>query len=148
MKYFIYYSLTGNGDFLAELLKEKGYEPVKVTTVKPIGKPGFFRILHHGGRAMINAKRAINPLPIELKGEDEVIIGSPIWNDRFATPINDLLSKYSFDKETTKFIVYPAGEKAKAVQKQIKKSGFKNEALVISYPVKKQEQAKELIKKI
>ncbi len=148
MKYFIYYSLTGNGDYLAELLKDKGYEPVRVTTVKPIGKPGFFRILHHGGKAMLNAKRKINPLSIELKENDEVIIGSPIWNDRFSTPINDLLSKYSFNKETTKFIVYPAGEKAKTVQKQIKKLGFKNEALVISYPIKKQEQAKELINKI
>ena len=25
MKYFIYFSATGNGDYLAELLKEQGY---------------------------------------------------------------------------------------------------------------------------
>ena len=38
MKYFIYYSASGNGDFIAEKLKEKGYEPLKVEMVKPIKK--------------------------------------------------------------------------------------------------------------
>ena len=44
-KYFIYFSATGNGDFLAELLKQKGYEPVKVEMVKQMGKVGFWKIL-------------------------------------------------------------------------------------------------------
>ena len=30
MKYFIYFSATGNGDYLAEQLKDYGYTPVKV----------------------------------------------------------------------------------------------------------------------
>ena len=41
-KYFVYFSFTGNGDFLASLLKEKGYEPVKLELVKPVKKIGFF----------------------------------------------------------------------------------------------------------
>ena len=65
-KYFVYYSATGNGDFLAELLEEAGYEPVKVEMVKPIGKVGFFKILRFGGQAMLNKKAKIQELSLEL----------------------------------------------------------------------------------
>ena len=145
-KYFVYYSATGNGDFLAELLKEAGYEPVKVETVKPMGKVGFFKILHYGGKAMLNKKAKIKDLNLELKDEDLVVIGSPIWNDRLSTPINAVLANYSFNNETTMFILYPAGEGTSKSLEQIKKLGFTKEPVVISYPLKKQEEAKELIK--
>ena len=44
-KYFVYFSASGNGDFIANFLKEKGYEIVKVETLKTFGKVNFFRIL-------------------------------------------------------------------------------------------------------
>ena len=146
MKYFIYFSATGNGDFLASILKEKGYEPVKVETIKPLGKMNFFRILKYGGQAMTNKKAKIKPLSLELTKDDEVIIGSPIWNDRLSTPINTVLSMFEFDKETTKIILYPAGEDTKKSFKQLEKLGFKKQPLVISNPLKKQDAAKELLK--
>ena len=147
-KYFVYYSATGNGDYLAELLKEAGYKPIKVEMVKPMGKVGFFKILHFGGQAMLNKKAKIQEVNLELKSDDQVVIGSPIWNDRLSTPINALLAKFDFNKETTQFVLYPAGEGTKKSFEQIKKLGFINEPVVISYPLKKQEQARELIKKI
>ena len=147
-KYFVYYSATGNGDFLAELLKEAGYDPIKVEMVKPMGKVGFFKILHFGGQAMLNKKAEIQEVNLELKEDDQVVIGSPIWNDRLSTPINSVLAKFDFNKETTQFVLFPAGEGTKKSFEQLKKLGFVNEPVVISYPLKKQEQAKELIKKI
>ena len=147
-KYFVYYSATGNGDYLAELLKEASYEPIKVEMVKPMGKVGFFKILHFGGQAMLNKKAKIQEVDLKLKSDDKVVIGSPIWNDRLSTPINALLAKFDFNKETTQFVLYPAGESTKKSFEQIKKLGFINEPVVISYPLKKQEQARELIKKI
>ena len=148
MKYFIYFSQTGNGDYLASLLKEEGIEPIKVETIKPLGKMNFFRIMHYGGQAMFNKKAKIKPLSFELKQGDEVIIGSPIWNDRLSTPINTVLSMFDFDKEITKFILYPAGEDTKKSLKQLEKLGFKKQPLVISWPLKKQEAAKELLKNL
>ena len=123
-KYFVYFSFTGNGDFLASLLKEKGYEPVKLELVKPVKKIGFFTILKYGGRAMSHKKEKLLPINLELKEDDEVIIGSPIWNDRLSTPIT------TFTKKSLK---------------QIEKMGFKKEVKVISYPLKKQEQAKQIL---
>ena len=145
MKYFVYFSASGNGDYIAELLKELGYQPVKVEMIKPFGKVGFWKILRYGGRAMMNKKENIKDITLEFKEDDEVVIGSPIWNDRLSTPINALLAKIDFNKETTKFILYPAGEGTKKSFVQIAKLGFKQTPLVISYPLKKQEQAKELL---
>ena len=147
-KYFVYYSATGNGDFLAELLKEAGYEPVKVEMVKPMGKVGFFKILHFGGQAMLNKKAKIQEINLSLNSDDQVVIGSPIWNDRLSTPINAVLEKFDFNKETTQFVLYPAGEGTNKSKEQLKKLGFVNEPVVISYPLKKQDKSKELIELI
>ena len=62
MRYFIYFSATGNGDFIAEKLKDFGYEPVKIETIKPLGKMGFFKMIHYGGQAMFNKKAKIKPI--------------------------------------------------------------------------------------
>ena len=148
MKYFVYYSATGNGDYLAQLLEEKGYTPIKVEMVKPIGKIGFFKIIKYGGHAMQKRKAPIKDLNINFKEEDEVVIGSPIWNDRLSTPINAVLAKLPLNKETTKFILYPAGEGTKKSIKQLSDLGFKIAPLVISYPLKKQEQARQLLENI
>ena len=145
-KYFVYFSATGNGDFLASLYEAKGYQPVKVETVKPLGKINFFKIIKLGGEAGMKKKEKIKELSLELKEDDEVIIGSPIWNDRLSTPINTVLDKYQFNKETTKFVLYPAGEKTKASIKRIKKMGFIQEPLVIVYPLKNQDKVKEFLK--
>ena len=145
-KYFVYYSATGNGDFLAELFKEKGYTPVKVEMVKPIGKMSFFKILSYGGKAMFKQKAKIKDINLELKEDDKVIIGSPIWNDRLSTPINAVLAKFDFNKNTTEFILYPAGENTKKSLKQIKKLGFVKDPAVLSYPLKNEEQAKTIVK--
>ena len=93
-------------------------------------------------------KEDIKDISLELKEGDLVVIGSPIWNDRLSTPINAVLAKFDFDKESTKFILYPAGEGTKKSLKQIADLGFKQTPIVISYPLKKQEQAKELLKSL
>ena len=144
-KYFVYYSASGNGDFIAEQLKEKGYQPVKVEMIKPIKKIGFFSIMKYGFRAGRKKKEKIKELNLELKQDDLVIIGSPIWNDRLSTPINTVLAKFDFNKDTTEFILYPAGEGTKKSFLQIEKLGFRKKPIICSRPLKKQEQVKEAL---
>ena len=147
-KYFVYFSASGNGDYIASFLKEQGYEPVKVEMVKPIKKVGFFTILKYGGRAMMGKRENLKELVLELKEDDLVVIGSPIWNDRLSTPILTLLKDRGFNKETTKFILYPAGSETKKSKKQLIDLGYVNPPFVVSYPLKKQEEAKELLKQL
>ena len=145
-KYFIYFSLTGNGDYIASLYQEKGYTPIKVEMTKEVKKVGFGFIIKYGGRAMTNKKEKIKDLSLVLDEDDEVVIGSPIWNDRLSTPINTILSQYDFNKETTQFVLYPAGSGTKKSLKQIKKMGFTKEPIVITYPLKNKEETKNKIK--
>ena len=147
-KYFVYFSASGNGDFLASELEKKGYQPVKIELVKPIKKVGFFAILKYGGRAMLSKREKIQEINLELQSDDLVIVGSPIWNDRLSTPVLTALDKLALSKETTKFILYPAGEGTKKSFKQLEKMGFKEAPIVIQYPVKYQEKALELIKNL
>ena len=146
MKYFLYFSLTGNGDNLAEQLKEKGYEPIKIEMVKTPKKVGFFTILKYGGRVMFKKKEKLKEYKIDLQPDDLVIVGSPIWNDRLSTPISTVLSQLDLNKETTKFILYPAGLTTSKSFEQIKKLGFLLEPLVVPYPLKYIEETKQLIK--
>ena len=146
MKYFVYYSLSHNGDLLADLLKEYGYSPIKVEAVKPLKKPNFFTIMKYGGDAMFNKKRKIKDLDVEFKDDDLVVVGSPIWNDRLSTPINTVLDKYPFNKETTRFILYPAGPSTSKSFVQLQKLGFKAEPVVIQNPIKYTDKAKDLLK--
>ena len=147
-KYFVYFSASGNGDFLASELKQYGYTPVKVEMVKKIKKVGFFFILRYGGRATFNKKEKIRPLNINLKKDDVVVIGSPIWGDRLSTPINTVLKQRSLNKDTTRFVLYPAGEDTKKSLQKLAKLGFTQEAIVISNPLKKMDEAKEILKKL
>ena len=147
-KYFVYFSATGNGNFLASELEKKGYQPVKIELEKPIKKVGFFAILKYGGRAMMQKREKIQEISLELQDDDIVIVGSPIWNDRLSTPVLTALDKLALNKETTKFILYPAGEGTKKSLKQLEKLGFKEAPIVIQYPLKYQEKALELIKNL
>ena len=145
MKYFIYFSASGNGDLIADYLKDQGYTPMKVEMVKPIKKVGFFTILKYGFRAGSGKKEKIKQLNLDLKSDDEVIIGSPIWNDKLSTPINAVLDQFSFDKENTRFILYPAGEGTKKSIAQLEKLGFKQKPIVYSNPKKNSEIIKEIL---
>ena len=146
MKYFVYFSLSGNGDFLAKKFEEIGYKAVKVEMIKPIKKVGFFTIMKYGFRAGRNKKEKIKELNLGFKEDDEVIIGSPVWNARLSTPINTVLDKLVLDKEKTSFVVYPAGEEAKKVPNQLKKLGFQKEPIIYPHPLKSPERFKELFK--
>lgn len=146
MKYFIYFSASGNGDFLAEQLKAKGFEIIKVELVKPIKKVGFFTILKFGFRAGAQKREKIKELNIDIKEDDQVVVGSPIWNDRLSTPINTVLGQFDFNKDNTKFILYPAGEDTKKSLEQIANLGFAEKPIIYAHPLKSQEKAVEILK--
>ena len=144
-KFFIYYSLTGNGKFLASVFEQLGFISVQIEMKKEIKKVGFFTIIKYGGRAMFNKKEKLKPYFNEFEEGDEIIIGSPIWNDRLSTPIRTLLKEQQFDKDKTQFLLYPAGEGTKKSLKQLQKMGFTSKPVVISKPMQDEEKTKEII---
>ena len=115
---FIYYSLTGNGDAVAERMKEKGYEIRKVISARRLPKKFFFRVLSGGFLAGLGAKDKLADFDENIADFDEIVIGSPVWNGRFSTPINAVLSKLDLNNKKLRFVLYSgSGEAPKALKK-------------------------------
>lgn len=108
-KIFIYFSETGNGDVVADYLKDKGYEIRKVSAKKSLPKVMFFQMMVGGFQAATNKKPALLDFDTNLDGYDEVVIGSPIWFDRLAAPTNSMLDKLDLSNKKVSFILYSGG---------------------------------------
>jgi flavodoxin len=86
-----YYSLTGKTKLVAEAIAEiMGATLVEIRETKP-RKLGPLVYLLGGFAATINRGSKINPIDVDLKQHDRILIGSPIWNSRPAPAINSFI---------------------------------------------------------
>ena len=108
---FIYYSLSGNGDLVADYLKHT-CDIRKVETKEPLSNNRIIQIITGGFKAMINYKDKLKNFNKDISDYDEIIIGSPIWNDRLSTPINRVLEELNMKDKIVKFILYSGSGKA------------------------------------
>ena len=144
-KIFIYYSLTSNGDTIANILKENNIEIRKVNTIKKMPKSFVGQILKGGFLASINYKSKLVNFNNDIKDYDEIIIGSPIWNGRLSCPINTVLSKLSLNNKKLIFLLYSgSGTSPKAIEK-IKKLYPEAEIINIKEPNKNIDLLKEKV---
>lgn len=115
-KIFIYYSLSGNGDMVANYLKDKRYEIRKVDTREQLPKNMILRIIIGGYKAMINHKDKLLDFDNNIEDYNEVVIGSPIWNSKLSSPINSVLDNISLEGKRLTFILYSgSGKDSKAM---------------------------------
>jgi hypothetical protein len=120
-KIFVYYSLSGNGDTVAAYLKEQGYEILKLETQKAIGKVSFFKMMHYGGRASFHKKESLKPYVFNEKAYEKIIVGTPVWADKIATPVNQFLSEHPLTGLAPLFLFYSAGGSSKKGKKDLAK---------------------------
>lgn len=118
-KLFIYYSLTGNGDIIAEYLKGKGYEIRKVETSETLPKNNILRIISGGYKTMINYEDKLIDFNDDISPYEEILIGSPIWNFRLSSPINTVLKLLELKNKKVKFILYSGSNNCEKINKKI-----------------------------
>ncbi len=118
-KLFVYYSLSGNGDAVANYYKENGYEIVKLETKKPMPKSFPILIMKGGFLAGIKAKTKIVDPDVKFDNYDEIVIGSPIWNGNLASPVNTLLTLINGKK--VDFVLYSGSGEGKGALKRLNK---------------------------
>ena len=148
MKLFIYYSLSGNGDTVANYLKEKHIEIRKVIPQKELPKNMVARILTGGFLASINYKDKLKDFDNKLAKYEEVIIGSPIWNGRLSTPINAALDKIDLTDRRPVFILYSGSGSAPKADKMIKSKYPHATIIHLQEPKKNNKQLIDNLKKI
>ena len=142
---FIYYSLSGNGDLIADYLKSKKIDIRKIKTSEELPKNFILRILTGGFLAGINHKGKLIDFNNNIEKYDEIIIGSPIWNGRLSCPINTVLDKLDLKNKNFMFILYSGSGKAPKTEKLLKKR-YK-ETKIINLKEPKVNDFKEILNK-
>jgi flavodoxin len=142
-KIFIYYSKTGNGEMVREYYEKNGYDIRKVEARRGLPKSFFWQMMVGGMLAGFNHKAKLKDFNYDIKDYDEVVIGSPIWNGKFACPINTLLSKLDLNKKKVTFILYSGGGSAPKAIKKINKK-YKANIIELKEPKKYPDNLKKL----
>lgn len=119
-KLFIYYSLSGNGDVVADYLKDKKYDIRKVIMEDKMPKSYILQILKGGFLAGINYKARLINFDNNIDSYDEIIIGSPIWNGKLVPAINSVLDVINLDNKKITFILYCGSGKAPIAEKMLR----------------------------
>ena len=143
-KLFIYFSLTGNGDLVADYLKEKGFEIRKVEMKKGLPKSFFFCVLTGGFLAGLGVKSKLKEYDHNIDGYDEIIIGSPIWNGRFSSPLNRLLKDIDFKDKNIKFIFTAGSGEGQKALKKVNKLFPNAECIFLKEPKKYNEELNKI----
>ena len=143
-KLFIYFSLTGNGDLVANRLKENGFEIRKLEMKKPLPKSFFWRVMTGGFLAGLAIKSKLKEYDHNIEAYDEIIIGSPIWNGRFSSPLNRLLKDIDFKDKNIKFIFTAGSSEGKHALKKANKLYPNAECVFLKEPKKYNEELKKI----
>ena len=142
-KLFIYYSLTGNGDLVSEIYKEKGYEIRKVINKRTYPKKMFPLMMIGGYRALFNKKDKLVDFDNDITKYQKIVIGSPIWFDRTSPVLNTILNKLDLNNKDVSFIFYSgSGEGTKAKEK-IKKL-YNADIIFLKEPKKYKEELNKI----
>ena len=96
----------------------------------------IFQILTGGFMALINYKSELLNFNIDISDYHEIVIGSPIWNDRISSPINEVLDKLDLSKKNISFILYSGSGKANNAIKRIEKEYPKAKIIMLKEPKK------------
>lgn len=144
-KLFIYYSLTGNGDLVADYLKDKNYDIRKVETSEELPKNFFLRMLIGGYKAMINYEDRLIDFNCDISDYNEIIIGSPIWNSRLSSPINKVLKSINLSNKKLTFILYSGSGKSNKSEKFIKNKYNNVNIINLKEPKHNKEELEKLI---
>ena len=144
-KLFIYYSFTGNGDLVAKNLEEKGFDIRKAIPKKPLPKSFFWGVLTGGFLAGINHKSKLVNFDTDVSKYDQIVIGSPVWNGRFSSPINRVLKDVDLNNKEVIFVFCSgSGEAAKAV-KRIEKEFPNTKYIILKEPKKYPDELAKLV---
>ena len=143
-KLFIYFSNSGNGELVAEKLKEKDYDIVKVVPKKNLPKSFVSLILKGGFLAGIKNKMKIQDLNVDFSAYDEIIIGSPIWNGRITPPINTILAMPELKEKKLSFVLYAGGGQAPKSIKRLNKEFPGAEIVILKEPKKYPEELEKI----
>ena len=106
----IYYSLSNNTKVTAEKMADTlGADIYRIDLVKPLPSNKAGQMFEGGRQVTFGVKPEINGAPEDISSYDEIIIGSPIWAGKCASPFNTLLANKDLCAKITAVFTYSGG---------------------------------------
>lgn len=115
----VFYSLEGNTEKAANVIKEVTGDDTQVVQLKPVkdeNKKGLMKFLHGGRLAMKELSVELKPYEVDVDSADIIYIGTPIWASRVTPAINTFLQEYDLvGKKVALFFCSGGGNHATAL---------------------------------
>ncbi len=121
----VYYSLDGNTRKAAEsLAKAIEADICEILPVKPLvsaGKPTFRTLMQGGGQVTFRLCPKLREFRVNLADYDRIILGTPVWAGKCASPVYSFLKKYCpkhglSERITAAFTLSGSGDNAGCVR--------------------------------
>ena len=142
----VYYSLEGNTDHVANIIKEKkGFDLLRLNVVKEYPKSGFKKFLWGGKSAVMAETPKLKPYEFNKDAYDQIIIGFPVWAGTFTPPIRSFIKDNDIsDKHISAFACQSGAGAEKAFAKLEELIGTKLEhRLILIDPKDKPDREKD-----
>lgn len=94
---------------MVPFFQKKGYDILKLETVQDLGKMGFFKMIHYGGAAIQSKTLELKPYSFKEEDYEQIVIGSPVWGDYLATPLNTFFKDHPLKDKKLTFVLYSMG---------------------------------------
>lgn len=107
----VFYSLEGNTRFIAEVIaKQLNADLLELKPVKAYQSTGFSRYFWGGKSVVLKEEPELVNAGIDLSKYDSIIIGTPVWANSFAPPLNTFVHRYQFsNKKVALFACHGGG---------------------------------------
>ena len=90
----VYYSLTGNTEYVSKELKERlNADLLRLEPQKTYPDKGFSKFLWGGKSAVMAEKPLLIPYEFHAEEYDRIIFGFPVWASRFAPPLRTFIEE-------------------------------------------------------
>jgi len=138
----IYYSVTGQTEFVAKKIAEYLNCDILQIQTDPIIKPDVFSRYFQGGKSMLSdSLPELKPYKFNADNYDTIILGCPTWGGNCPSAVKAFIEQNHFtEKNMYLFTTYITANASRCLQnlsKYFKNSTVKNKA-TFSVPTKKQ----------
>ncbi len=114
----VYYSLTGNTKFIAEIIKNAlNADILPLKPKKELNPEGGMKFFWGGYQAIMKKKPKLEDFDINPEEYDLIFIGTPVWAWRYSPPIRSFLKQFNLKNKKVAIWMCYAGNADKALMR-------------------------------
>ena len=136
----VYYSLTGNTQFIAETLRDSiEADVLELKPIKELNADSGSRFMWGGYQSKMKIKPKLMDFDINPLEYDLIILGTPVWAWDISPPMRSFLSKFDLTSKKVVLWMCHAGDGIKAMSrfKEILKNANIVDSITFQEPLKK-----------